>query len=172
MKFHFACIIIYRCVPFPHSHLLCGQYIDASTMVYIDPNAFNYTEANSKIIKLEDGLAFSLGEVNSCRWILIYTACLSIYPHCNTDTQKLMSPCIDDCLEYTNRSCRDNFIILATAIMFPDDPLVELFLLNCSAPFRAFGSVNIDIDTENCYNFNCKLVYNIQYFAFDLLLQY
>ena len=44
--------------------------------------------------------------------------------------------------------------------MFADNPLeidLELLVLNCSAPFRAFGSVSID--TENCYNFNCKLVY-------------
>ena len=128
-------------------------------MVYIDPNVFNYTEANN-IIEIVDGAAFSPGIVNSCRWILMYTVCLSIYPQCNISTQKLVPPCIEDCLEYAN-ICRNNFIILTTAIMFADNPLeidLELLVLNCSAPFRAFGSVNIDIDTENCYNFNCKLI--------------
>ena len=132
-------------------------------MVYIDPNIFNYTETNNKIIELEEGAVFSAGIVNSCRWILMYTACLSIYPHCNINTQKLLSPCIDDCLEYANR-CGDNFNILTTVIMFVDNPLeidLELFVLNCSAPFRAFGSV--DIDTENCYNFNCKLIYCVHF---------
>ena len=132
-------------------------------MVYIDPNVFNYTEANNKIVELEYGGAFSPGIVNSCRWILPYTVCLSIYPHCNIITRKLLSPCIDDCLEYANR-CGDNFNILTTVIMFVDNPLeidLELFVLNCSAPFRAFGSV--DIDTENCYNFNCKLIYCVHF---------
>ena len=136
-------------------------------MVYIDPNVFNYTEANNKIIELEDGAAFSPGIVNSCRWILMYTVCLSIYPHCNISTQKLLSPCIEDCLKYVNR-CRDNFFLLTTVVMLADNPLeidLELLVLNCSAPFRAFGSVNIDIDTENCYYFNCKLVYCIATFC-------
>ena len=150
-------VLHYRCVPFPHSHLLCGQYIDASAVVYINPNVFNYTEANSRIIQLDNGLAFGLGTLNSCQWIVIYTVCLSIYPHCNISTQKLVPPCTDDCLEYTNR-CRRTIrgLTIITAIISDNDSLEMLFVLNCSDPFRAFDSVNVD--AENCYNFTCKLV--------------
>ena len=147
-------VLHYRCVPFPHSHLLCGQYIDASTMVYIDPNVFNYTEANNRIIQLDNGLAFGLGTINSCRWIVIYTVCLSIYPHCNISTQKLVPPCTDDCLEYINR-CSGNIRGLTAVARSDNDSLEMLFVLNCSDPFKAFDSVNVD--AENCYNFTCKL---------------
>ena len=149
IKFHLC--YHYRCVPFPHSHLLCGQYIDASTMVYIDTNVFNYTEANNRIIQLDNSLVF--GMINSCRWIVIYTVCLSIYPHCNISTQKLVPSCTDDCLGYINR-CREN--IRGLTALARSDNLEMLFVLNCSAPFRAFDSVNVD--AENCYNFTCKLV--------------
>ena len=127
-------------------------------MVYIDHNVFNYTEANNRIIQLDNGLAFGLGTGNSCRWIVIYTVCLSIYPHCNIMTETLVPPCVDDCLEYTN-TCRGNIYTLIIAARSNNDPLKMLFDLNCSAPFRAFDSVSVD--TENCYNFNCKLIYNI-----------
>ena len=148
-------VLHYRCVLFPHSHLLCGQYIDASTMVYIDPNVFNYTEANNRIIKLDNSFGFGLDILISCRSIAIYTVCLSIYPHCNISTQKLVPPCMDDCLEYTNR-CGGNLIGLTVAAKSDNDSLEMLFVLNCSDPFRAFDSFNVD--AENCYTFACKLV--------------
>ena len=48
-------------------------------MVYIDPNVFNYTEANNKIIELEDGAAFSPGIVGSFMSVDINVYSLSIY---------------------------------------------------------------------------------------------
>ena len=121
-------------------------------MVYIDPNVFNYTEANNRITELDNKeVVFGTGRVTSCRWIIIYTVCLSIYPRCNIITQSLIPPCIDDCLEY--RKCLIAFTVFSRN---SNNPLDETFLFNCTAPFRAFGSVNTD--TENCYNFNCKLI--------------
>ena len=129
-------------------------------MVYIDPNVFNYTEANNRITELDNKEVFSTGRETSCRWIIIYIACLSIYPHCNIITQSLVPPCFDDCMEYNATRCRD-FVALTVFVMNSNNPLDETFIFNCSAPFRAFGSVSID--TRNCYDFNCKLIFKIDF---------
>lgn len=148
----------FRCVPFPHSHLFCGQYIDRSTMVYVDANVymFNYTEANNRIIELDSGIAFGSGKGNSCRWIVMYMICLSIYPHCNITTQALVPPCMNDCLKYTEDICRGNILSFTFIANLNNNPVDEKLVLNCSTPFRAFNSVSVD--TENCYNFSCKLI--------------
>ena len=138
-------------MPFPHAHLLCGQYIENNTVVYIDPNVFNYTEANNRIKELDDNELF--GVRVSCRWRTLYMICLSIYPRCNVTTQTLLPPCMDDCLHYTSK-CDRYSMTLQAFISFSDD-LTSLFYLNCSAPFRSFSSPNVD--TENCYNFNREL---------------
>ena len=125
-------------------------------MVYIDPNVFNYTEANNRITEINnEKLEFTTDRTTSCQWIITYTACLSIYPRCNIITQSLVPPCMDDCLEYAVR-CRQRLKGFTIAVSHSNNPLDEIFLFNCSAPFRAFGSVSID--TKNCYNFNCKLI--------------
>ena len=123
-------------------------------MIYIDYNVFNYTEANNEIIKLDNGVAFGTGNLNSCRWIVMYTICLSIYPHCNVTTQSLLPPCMDNCLEY-NDMCSGNSVSLQLLAKKTNFSHLESYILNCSAPFRAFDSVSVD--TENCYNFSCKL---------------
>jgi len=148
-----------RCVPFPHSHLFCGQYIDASTVVYIDNNVFNYTEANNRIIELDNNDISGPGIMNSCRWIVLYMICISIYPQCNITTKALVPPCMEDCLKYTdlNGICGGNIrtLLLIAMDRLDSNSLDKNLVLNCSAPFRAFSSVNID--SGNCYNFNCKL---------------
>ena len=151
------CIIIYRCVPFPHSHLFCGQYINASTMVYIDPNVFNYTEANNRIAKLdsEESLftnARASDNDSSCQWKVLYTVCLFMYPHCSIISQALVPPCMDDCIEYTTIRCRRGILGFSIATGFMDDPLNNI-KIDCSAPFSVFSSVSTD--TENCHEFNC-----------------
>ena len=137
--------------------MFCGQYIDINTVVHIDHNAFNYTKANERLMELDNSKIF--GVTVSCRWITIYMSCLSIYPRCNITTQALVAPCMNNCLNYINR-CNDVThisSILTASAMLDNNPLDEKFILNCSAPFRIFGSVNID--TDNCYEFNCKLIY-------------
>ena len=138
-----------RCVPFPHSHLFCGQYIDANTTVYIDDNVYNYTEENNRLLELDNNLIF--GVTTACRWITLYTSCLSIYPHCNIITQALVAPCMNDCLNYTTLC--DNTTSIFTILTSSAD---THFILNCSTPFRVFPSV--DVDTDNCYEFNCELI--------------
>ena len=146
--------MIYRCIPFPHSHLLCGEYIDASTMVYVDYSIFNYTEANIAVAEFNNnGLLNRPKTIKSCPWIVLYSICLSIYPHCNNTTQALIPPCKDDCLKYTTM-CKDNTDLFEAAIMTGRGLLKEKYQLNCSVPFRAFDSVNVD----DCSDFNCKLV--------------
>ena len=145
-------VIIYRCMPFPHAHLLCGQYVENDTVVYIDPNVFNYTEANNRIKELDDIEVF--GKVVSCRWRTLYMICLSIYPRCNVTTQALLPPCTDDCLYYASKCGRHSMTLQALVSLNIDD-VTSFFYLNCSAPFRAFSSPNVD--TENCYSFNRKL---------------
>ena len=131
----------------------------AQWSTYIDPNVFNYTEANNRITEIDnEGLVFTTGRFDSCRWIIIYTVCLSIYPRCNNIIQSLVPPCMDDCLEYAAR-CREGLITLTTFVSRSDNPLDETFIFNCSAPFRAFGSISID--AKNCYDFNCKLIFKI-----------
>ena len=128
-------------------------------MVYIDANIFNYTEANNRIIELDNKeVLFGTGRTTSCRWIIMYTVCLSIYPRCNIITQSLVPPCVDGCSEYDVR-CGAYLIGFISFSRNSNNPLDETFILDCSAPFRAFGSVNSD--TENCYNFNCKLSNNL-----------
>ena len=152
-----VCIQIYRCVLFPHSHLFCGQYIDASTTVYIDPSVFNYTEANNRIGELDNGGILGGGVASSCRWITAYTFCLSVYPHCNNATQALVPPCIDDCMEYSDICGLSQLFVLTTIPLQDRNSLDGKFLLSCSDPFRAFSStIN---DTENCFNFSCKLTF-------------
>ena len=144
-------ILIYRCVPFPHNDFLCGQYIDPSTTVYIDENVFNYTEVNNRIIELDDGGV--LGILSSCRWRVIYMICLQVYPQCNNATQALIPSCVDECLKYSNMCSRRLFNLRTFAI---SSELNEKLILNCSNPFRLFNSIHVD--TENCYNFTCKLI--------------
>ena len=151
MYLHYMCIKIYRCVLFPHSNLHCGQYISTDTVVYIDPNVFNYTEANNRIAELEND-----GIEGSCRWIILYTFCLSIYPHCNITTQALVPPCIDDCMEYSDLCDLSRFLVFTIIPLQDRNALDAQFLLSCSDPFRAFSSVIND--TENCFNFSCKLI--------------
>ena len=79
--------------------------------------------------------------------------CLSIYPPCNITTQALLAPCVDECLNYTN-NC-NNLTGFSTFLAVSDIELDNRLILNCSAPSREYGSVNID--TDNCYKFNCKL---------------
>jgi len=141
--------------------LFCDQYIHTSTTVYIDPNVFNYTEANNRIIEIDNNNILSKGEKDSCRWIVMYMICLSIYPQCNITTQALVPPCMEDCLKYTdsNGTCGETierFLFTALAKV-NNNPLDEKLVLKCSTPFRAFSSVNID--SENCYNFSCKLLF-------------
>ena len=149
----FLWLLIYRCVPFPHPDLLCGQYIDPSTTVYIDENVFNYTEVNDRIIELDNNELFGPGVINSCRWIVIYMICLQVYPQCNNAAQALIPSCIDECLKYSN-VCDGNLLSLRVSGI--SIPLDTTLILDCSDPFRLFDSIHVD--TENCYNFTCKLI--------------
>ena len=146
-------ILIYRCVPFPHPDLLCGQYINPSTTVYIDENVFNYTEVNNRIIELDNNGTFGEGVTNSCRWTVMYMICLQVYPQCNNATQALIPSCIDECLEY-NTACFGSLL----GLLRPNipNPLNAKLILNCSDPFRLLDSIHVN--TENCYNFTCKLI--------------
>ena len=141
--------MIHRCVPFPHPDFLCGQYIDNSTTVYIDDSVFNYTEVNNRIIELDSYEVFGTGILNSCRWIVIYMICLSVYPQCNTETQVLIPPCINEC----DNVCSGNLAALTASAIF--NQLDKKLILDCSDLFRVFDSVHVD--AENCYNFSCKL---------------
>ena len=143
-----------RCLPFPHSHLFCGQYIDANTMVYVDPNVFNYTELNNGIKTADDGAVFGseydIG-VESCIKQLPYMICQYVYPRCNSTTQTLLPVCVDNCLSYTEM-CGYGFDALrGSTFLFP---IFEMLIINCTDQFRAFGSVTVDL--ESCYNFYCK----------------
>jgi len=71
-----------------------------------------------------------------------------MYPRC---TQTLLPVCEDICLEY-NENCFYAFRALPEVALL--NPIAELFILNCTNQFTAFGSVNIDV--ENCYDFYCK----------------
>ena len=153
-------ILIYRCVPFPHPDLLCGQYIDPSTTVYINESVFNYTEVNNRIIELDNAATFGLGTLNSCRWIVMYMICLQVYPQCNNATQALIPSCIDECLKYSDVSCRRNLNGLRFSVI--SNELNEKLILDCSDPFRLFDSIHVN--TENCYNFTCKLIQYIMSF--------
>ena len=150
--------LIYRCVPFPHPDLLCDQYIDPSTTVYIDENIFNYTEVNNRIIELDNGGIIGRGILNSCPWILMYMICLQVYPQCNNATQALIPSCIDGCLKYSNVCSRHLTALRSSAI---SNELDEKLILDCFDPFRLFDSIHVD--TENCYNFTCKLMHCIDF---------
>ena len=143
-----------RCVLFPHSNLHCGRYINASTMVYIDPNVFNYTEANNRIGELDSVEGLGGG---SCRLITTYTFCISVYPHCNNATQALVPPCMDDCLQFSDFCGLTQLLIFTTIPNLDPDSLDGQLLLSCSDPYRLFD-VTIN-NTENCFNFNCKFTY-------------
>ena len=151
-----VCVIpaLLRCMPFPHSHLFCGQYIDASTVVYIDPNVFNYTELNSAISLANDGAIFghriSIG-IETCIKQLPYMVCQFVYPRCNSTTQALLPVCMDNCLNYTEM-CGYGFTALRGSTLLY--PIFDMLVINCTNQFRAFGSVTIDL--ENCYNLYCK----------------
>ena len=120
-------------------------------MVYIDPNVFNYTEANNRIEELDN-----VGG-DSCRLIAIYTFCISVYPHCNNATQALVPPCMDECMEFSDFCRLTRFLSFTTIPNLNQDALDGQLLLSCSDPYRLFD-VTIN-DTENCFNFNCKLTY-------------
>ena len=150
---HFV-MIICRCIFFPHHDLLCGQYIDNSTTVYIDDSVFNYTEVNNRIIELDSNESFGTGTITSCRWIVIYMICLSVYPQCDSETQALIPPCKDECLKYIDNVCSGNLDFLRISAVTVQ--LDEKLILDCSDPFREFDLVHADV--ENCYNFTCKLI--------------
>ena len=138
--------------------MLCGQYINASTLVYLDSSVFNYTEVNNMIKRFDSDQFFT--ETGSCRWTALYMICLSIYPQCNNETKVLVPPCEDNCLYHTTRCA---YIGRALQIPAISNDLILLFILNCSNPFRAFnsyGSSNYNANnSDNCYNFGCKLKY-------------
>ena len=144
-------ILIYKHVPFPHPDFLCGQYTDPSTTVYIDESVFNYTEVNNRIIELDNSEVFGEGNTRPCRWIIIYMICLQVYPQCNNTTQALIPSCVDECLKYNN-VCSENMIVFRFSNQFDEN-----LILDCSDPFRLFDSIHVD--TENCYNFTCKLIH-------------
>ena len=140
--------------------MFCGDYVDASTPVYIDHNIFNYTEANKVLKRLDDEKLF--GILTRCRWVSLNMSCLSIYPRCNITTQALLPPCEDDCLEYA-KTCKHVHLyeILYHAALFTDNPLhYTRLILNCSSPFKAFGSLT-NVDKDKCYNFSCKLIFMV-----------
>ena len=92
----------------------------------------------------------------ACRWIKVNMSCQSIYPQCNITTQALLPPCEHDCLVYTDYC--NNITKIFSLLSNTNDPLDTNFNLNCSTPFRAFGSV-ANVDADKCYNFSCKLIY-------------
>ena len=57
---------------------------------------------------------------------------------------------MNDCLNYAN-TC-DNITNFVTFLTASAD---TQFILNCSAPFTSFPSV--DVDTDDCHEFKCKL---------------
>ena len=150
------CVIsaLLRCIPFPHSHLFCGQYIDASTVVYIDPSVFNYTELNNAIKIADDGAVFGSEyeiDLESCIKQLPYMICQYVYPRCNSTTQALLPVCVDNCLDYTEM-CEYGFNALrGSSFIYP---IFEMLVINCTHQFRAFGSVTVDL--ESCYHLYCK----------------
>ena len=148
------CCTLFRCLPFPHSHLYCGQYIDASTVVYIDPTVFNYTELNDAIRMASDAGIFGdriVINANTCIKQLPYMICQSVYPRCNSTTQALLPVCVDDCVTKIEM-CAFAITALETSVFL--HPLFEALIINCTDQFRAFGSVTVD--SESCYNYYGK----------------
>ena len=83
-------VLIFIFSQFPHTNLYCDQYIDASTVVYVDNDVFNYTELNSvlqNVILMFDDLSIK----TPCRWQVPYMICQSIYPQGDNRTQTVMS---------------------------------------------------------------------------------
>ena len=148
------CFTLFRCIPFPHSHLYCGQYIDASTVVYIDPNVFNYTELNDVIRMASNagifGDTFVINE-NSCIKQVPYMICQYVYPRCNSTTQTLLPVCVNDCIEKTEMCA---FYVNALENSTSLNPLFGVLVINCTDQFAAFGSVTVD--SESCYNYYGK----------------
>ena len=134
-------ILIYKRVPFPHPDFLCGQYIDPSTTVYIDESVFNYTEANNRIIELDNSEVFGEGNTRPCRWIIIYMICLQVYPQCNNTTQALIPSCVDECLKYNN-VCSENMIVFRFSNQF-DENLMEPKNTNTSPQGSRTNTVSI-----------------------------
>ena len=128
-------------------------------MVHIDPNVFNYTEANNRLLELSVNGTNGAG---SCRPIREYTFCLSIYPRCNGTTQALVPPCMEDCMEYSDLCDLTRFFVFPDIPDLNRDSLDAMFLLPCSNPYRAFSSVIVD--TENCFNFSCKLIFILTHY--------
>ena len=93
--------------------------------------------------------------------------CLSVYPQCNSETQELVPPCIDECLKYLDLcSAQLGILYLSAVNVQPDEELI----LNCSDPFRGFDSVHVDV--EKCYNFTCKLIqysYRLLYINLEII---
>ena len=148
-------------MPFPHSHLFCGQYINASTVVYIDSNVFNYTELNNAIKIADDRGTFGFNIMigNSCIKQLPYMICQYVYPRCNMTTQALLPVCVDNCLDYVEM-CEDGFANLSQLAINENNSFWEQLVINCSDQFRNLGSVSVD--AEECYHFNCKLILKYQ----------
>ena len=146
-----------RCLPFPHSHLFCGQYIDVSTVVYTDPNTINYTEMNNAIEDAYNRGTFGFNVVagNSCSKQLPYMICQSVYPRCNSTTQALLPVCNNNCLNYTEM-CEDGFRNLTQMAVSENNSLWEHLVYNCSDQFRMLSSVTVD--SEECYDFYSKLI--------------
>ena len=146
-------VCLFRCVPFPHSHLFCGQYISASTVVYIDSSVNNYTDLNRAIKLASDGGVFGvLNETfNICIRQLPYMVCQYVYPRCNSTTKVLLPVCTDNCAEMIEM-CKFGFNSLAVTNFV--DSLFEVLIINCTNQFKIFGSVTSD--PESCYNFYCK----------------
>ena len=76
-------------------------------------------------------------------------ASISTMQQCNTSIDTF---CIDECLKYSDVSCRGNL----AGLHLSDNQLDEKLILDCSDPFRVFDSIHVD--TEKCYNFTCKLI--------------
>ena len=150
----YKCFSLCRCLPFPHSHLFCGQFIDASTIVYIDPIAINYTEMNNAIEDADNRGIFGFDVMvgNSCSEQLPYMICQSVYPRCNSTTQALLPVCVDDCIAKTD-TCSSAITALETSASL--HPLYEMLTINCTDQFKAFGSV--PVDSESCYNYYGKV---------------
>ena len=134
--------------------MYCGQYIDASTVVYIDPNVFNYTELNDAIRMASNAGLFGdtfVVNANSCIKQVPYMICQYIYPRCNSTTQALLPVCVDDCVAKTEMCA---FYVNALETSDALNPLFEVLTINCTDQFAAFGSVTVD--SERCYNYYGK----------------
>ena len=126
-------------------------------MVYIDPNVFNYTEANNAIKIADDRGTFGFNIMigNSCIKQLPYMICQYVYPRCNSTTQALLPVCVDNCINYTVM-CKDGFSKLSQMAINESNSFYEQLVINCSDQFRIFDPVTIE--EEECHHFDCKLI--------------